>query len=398
MIAVVTDVYYKMALAVIRDLGEKGVKIVACQSEIIREKDKDKMPVGFYSKYVSETRWLPHVEKEPEAYAEALYKICKEVSDKAGEKCVIMPMGAKTLQVLASGKGREKLFEFGVHIPSQEQLDIYNGKKEVSDLAMQLEIPVPIEYKITDDNFKEMLQKIQIPCVVKPNCGEKLNLKAEQRYFIIKDRSQLEEKIMHFYGLEGEYPVVQEYVAGAGYGLSILAKDGEVVDFVGHRRVREYPHTGGPSTCCAYQEERELREYAKKMVAAVNYNGIAMFEYKQAQDGSFRLLEINPRVWGTYPLTRVAKTNFTYNWFALAYNKVNDKQIPLHQEDTRRKQIKMRYFFADVRAILNYAKNDKKAVAKEGLLDLFRPSMRDGVIEWSDFKASSHYVMSMFKK
>lgn len=396
MVAVITDVYYKMSLAAIRDLGEKGICVIACQSEWLRKDAPNKVPVGFYSKYASDKRWLPNFNEKPEQYIAELLKLCDEVSTKE-EKCVIIPIGAKTLQLLARDDVRDRFSEYGLMIPSTKQLDLYNGKKEVADLACELEVPVPKEYKLDDNNFEEMLEKIQVPCVVKPNCGEKLNLKAEQRYFIVRERKVLKEKILHFYHLENQYPVVQEYVAGAGLGLSILAENGEIIDFVGHRRLREYPDTGGPSTCCAYQEEPELREYARRFVKAANYSGIAMFEFKQAADGSYRLLEINPRVWGTYPMTRVARTNFTYNWFVSAYNTVNSKKLLYLKSDHRKKDVKMRYFFADLRATINYAKKHKNSMAKQGFVDFFKLGIRDGVIEFGDFSASYHYVLSLFK-
>lgn len=395
MVVIITDVYYKMALAAIRDLGEQNIKVVACQSEWLRKENPNKTPLGFYSKYTSVKKWLPDFNESPKKYIEALYDVCKEYSVE-DEKCVLIPVGAKTLNLLAEEDTRKKFSEFGLLIPTKEQLDLYNGKMEVAELAKKLAVPVPEEYSLSDSNFEEMLKKIPIPCVVKPNCGEKLNLKAEQRYFIVKDRSELRERIMVFYNLEKQYPVVQEYVAGQGYGLSILAKNGKVIDFVGHKRVREYPASGGPSTCCAYQEESLLIEYAKRFVEAVNYSGIAMFEFKNGNNG-FRLLEINPRVWGTYPMTRVARTQFTYNWYASAYNTVNKNQLPIHNDDHRRRNIKMRYFFADLRATLNYFKKSNRKAGLQGLADFFKPSIKDGVIEGKDFNASFHYIVSLFK-
>ena len=395
MVFIIPDVYSKMAFAAIRDLGEKNIKVVACQSEWLKKDNPNKIPLGFYSKYTSVKKWLPDFNESPKAYVDSLYDLCRQYSTQE-EKCVLIPIGAITLNLLAEEETKQRFSEFGVLIPTKEQLDLYNGKMEVAELAKKLEVPVPMEYTLNDNNFEEMLEQIPIPCVVKPNCGEKLNLKAEQRYFIVKDRSELRDKIMTFYKLEKQYPVVQEYVAGQGYGLSILAKDGEIIDFVGHKRVREYPASGGPSTCCAYQEESILIEYAARFVRAVNYSGIAMFEFKKGENG-FRLLEINPRVWGTYPITRVAKTEFTYNWFASAYNMVNSKQIPINKNATRLKTVKMRYYFADLRATLNYLKKNNKKAGLEGMADFFKPSIKDGVIECKDFSASFHYIVSLFK-
>ena len=150
------------------------------------------------------------------------------------------------------------------------------------------------------------------------------------------------------------------------------------------------------------------------MVQAVEYTGIAMFEFKEAKDGTFRLLEINPRVWGTFPMTRVAKTNFSYNWYALSYNEVNTKQLPIYPYSVdkekktevekgnaghfnRKKNTIMRYYFADIRASIGYIKHHQIKRGLKGLLQIFRPGIKDGVIELRDFSASFHYIKSLFR-
>lgn len=398
MVAVLTDVNYKMALAIIRDLGEAGITIIACQSSNSNE-DSQAEPVGFHSMYISKKIWLADMNRSTEAYINDLLEVCKEANEKYNEKCVLIPIGAKTLQLLAEEKTREKFSEVGLGIPSQAGLDFFNSKKEVANMADELCIPVPKSYVINEkDTLENFLNQVELPCVVKPNCGEKLNLKAAQRYCIVKDRNSLKEKFNYFYKLENQPPIIQEYVEGDGYGLSVLADKGEIIDLICHRRIREYPCAGGPSTCCQRQYIEILEEYAKKIIRSINYTGIAMIEFKRAKDGSFKLLEINPRVWGTYPLTRVARTKFTYNWFMLARNLVNKQQLPYAAANCKGENTKMKYVFADLRAIAGYGKSKNFKKALVGLIDLINPWVRDGVIEFRDFKASMYYIQSLFSR
>lgn len=398
MVAIVTDVNFKMALAIIRDLGEQGVTIIACQSDN-RKNDLSADPLGFNSKYVSQKKWLTNMENSEEKYIEDLLNVCQEASKNSNQPCVLIPVGAKTLQLLARKETRERFSGVGLCIPTQEQLDLFNGKKEVAELAEQLGIPVPKSYEFNEQgSVDDFLNTIQLPCVVKPNCGEKLNLKAAERYAIVKDADTLKEKFKYFYDLEKQPPIVQEYVGGDGYGFSVLAENGQIIDTICHKRIREYPAAGGPSTCCISQEVGVLEEYAKKMIKSVGYTGVAMLEFKATEDGVFKILEINPRVWGTYPLTRIAKTKFTYNWFVLASNSVNDKKLDLQLMQTRKENIKMRYIFADLRAILGYQKAQQSKRAFQVILDLFNLSIRDGVIEMKDMKASMYYILSLFSK
>ena len=46
-------------------------------------------------------------------------------------------------------------------------------------------------------------------------------------------------------------PIVQEKVEGPGEGVNLLLdQSSRLVCAFCHRRLREYPVTGGPSTCC----------------------------------------------------------------------------------------------------------------------------------------------------
>ena len=45
-----------------------------------------------------------------------------------------------------------------------------------------------------------------------------------------------------------EYPVVQDYFPGTGYGVEMLYNNGKLRAKFVHKRIREYPISGGPST------------------------------------------------------------------------------------------------------------------------------------------------------
>ncbi|MDO4753890.1 MAG: hypothetical protein Q4A41_02680, partial [Bacillota bacterium] len=63
MTAIITDVHYRMSLALIRSLGEKGLDIVCC------EKASEKFPLGFYSKHCKK-----HVSLPDDQEYESLYR------------------------------------------------------------------------------------------------------------------------------------------------------------------------------------------------------------------------------------------------------------------------------------------------------------------------------------
>ncbi|MBP3480532.1 MAG: ATP-grasp domain-containing protein [Clostridia bacterium] len=371
MTAIVTDAHYRMSLALIRDLADSGVRVIAC------EYDDIKNPAGFFSRGVSERAVISR-----DAENGGLFSLCKKVAEKTGERPVLFPVGAKTLEFVSAAASRLKSV-CGLLVPSPEQLDFFNDKAQVCEFAKSLGIAVPRAYNIDED--------IGFPAVVKPVCGEKAGLGAAERYMIVRDRAQLLSALKHFEKITGQPPVVQEYLGGYGAGCSVLAKEGQVLASVCHRRIREYPVTGGPSSCCKKTDAPQLLTAAARLVEAKSYSGVAMFEFKADAKGVCRLLEVNPRVWGTYPLTRVCGSNFTYMWYSAALD------LPLPAFDGGR-EVKMVYYPSDFAAMLGYLKHGNIGAFLSGAADFFNPHVRNGLSEKGDRQPYRVYLKSLTER
>ena len=93
MTAIVTDAHYRMSVSLIRDLFDRGVRVVAC------EKASIEAPVGFASRGTAQCVRLPD-----EEYEAALLALCREVLEIEGEKPVLLPVGAKTLAMVSRSR------------------------------------------------------------------------------------------------------------------------------------------------------------------------------------------------------------------------------------------------------------------------------------------------------
>ena len=325
MVAIVTDVHYRMSLALIRDLAQAGVEVITCEQDRCRD-SRTSPALGALSRNVSRHVWLPGGTDG----LEALLSLCRETG--LGRDCrpALLPAGAATLALIAENRER---FEplCGLCVPTAEQLDLLNSKPRLAALAARLGVPLP-ESMAPGEDLDRFLDRQGLPCVIKPACGEKLGLTAAARYAVASTREEARAAWERFSRLAGEPPVVQGYLPGRALGCSVLARAGEVLSSICHRRVREYPVTGGPSSCCQCVQRPDLASYAEAMVRETGYTGLAMFEFKEDAAGAPRLLEVNPRIWGTFPLTRAAGSVIPRLWCALAWNAGNpDRQAPLPQ-------------------------------------------------------------------
>lgn len=392
MVAIVTDVRYRMSLALIRDLGQAGVEVITCEVENHRD-SKASPALGALSRCTSRHVWLPE-----EGYLDALFALCREVGLAKNCRPALLPVGAKTLAAIA---GEEKRFAevCGLTVPTPEQLELMNSKERVAALAERLGIPVPEGFaRQKEEQVEDFARRLPLPCVVKPICGERLGLTAADRYAIVKTAGEAAEAFRRFRDLSGEDPVVQTYLPGGGIGCSVLAAKGQVLASICHRRLREYPVSGGPSSCCQCVDRPDLEAYAAKMIGEIGCSGLAMFEFKEDGDGTPRLLEVNPRVWGTFPLTRISGSGISLLWCALAWNAGNPgSPVPM---PPARKPLHKRMIFAasDLMAAMGYARRGRPGVVLEAFGDLLNPTVRDGLFEWRDMAPALAYFRSLVTK
>ena len=202
----------------------------------------------------------------------------------------------------------------------------------------------------------------RFPVVIKPHCGEKAGLKAKDRYQIARDPGEYARQ----YAAMGRYdpsPIVQEKVEGPGEGVNLLLdQSSRLVCAFCHRRLREYPVTGGPSTCCvSFYEETMIRQ-AYQLLASFGFVGMAMVEFKGG-----RVLEVNPRVWGSFPMSTCCGSPFT----ALYARAAQGETLSYTPEDYQ-VGVKMRYLFHDGAATLGYLRQGDWRRALAGVADFFR--------------------------
>ena len=113
-------------------------------------------------------------------------------------------------------------------------------------------------------------------------------------------------------------PIVEEYVDGYGVGVSlIIGNDGKERSAFCHKRISEYPASGGPS--CSLETFYDADIIAKTicLLKQAGFVGIAMVEYK-VRDGDYYFLEVNPRIWGSFGATYKTKSDFIKGYISAA--------------------------------------------------------------------------------
>lgn len=362
---VLADAKYRSAIAAARTLGCAGCNVIALQG------GAGSPPPVFSSRYVSECCRLPAEPDEVEYSGQLLDMLAGK------EHPVLFCTGAATLNTVSrSIETFSEVCDF--LISPQEILDQLNDKEIVHRRCAELGIPVPRQFDGEPDTY---------PVVIKPHCGEKLGLKAKYRYAVAQD---LEEYRAYIADMEkyDPQPIVQERVSGSGAGVSLLLdRDSRLVCALCHRRIREYPISGGPSTCCESFYDAEMIEQAYCLLKSFGFTGMAMVEFK----GEY-VLEVNPRVWGSFPMTKASGSPFAHLYARAAAG----ERVSYDPHDYKT-GVKMRFLLNDTAAMLAYLRHGQPGQFFSGLADCFRA--KEALWDWNDPAPMMKYLLgALFRR
>jgi predicted ATP-grasp superfamily ATP-dependent carboligase len=171
-------------------------------------------------------------------------------------------------------------------------------------VAERLGIPVP-------QTYSDPTTVTRFPVVVKKNVGA-----GAVRY--VNDAAELART-------DTTDSLVQEYVPGTGYGFFALFDHGRERAIFMHRRLREYPVTGGASTAAESFYDEELRDLGLRLLRGLDWHGVAMVEFKKDErDAIYKLMEVNAKFWGSLDLAIVAGVDFPWLAVQLALGKLDE--------------------------------------------------------------------------
>jgi predicted ATP-grasp superfamily ATP-dependent carboligase len=288
-----------MGLGVLRSLARSGVRT--------HISIRDPRGLGQYSRYAAGVLRLPNQDDDATKQI-ALYCI---------EHRITHVLAVSESSIIFLNKYRN-LFEPGVCLlfPPREIFDRALYKDQTLKLAQQCGIKVPKSFTVQTVADVERRTDLIYPVILKPRHRD--NLHGSKSIYLLKTEiantaDELKMKLKN-YEVNGELPIVQEFVAGTGLGISLLMRNGQPICIIQHRRLREYPPAGGVSVYC--ESMRECPDLVEKSVAllrAMEWEGVAMVEYRYDESSdTCWLMEVNGRFWGSLPLALHAGADFPY--------------------------------------------------------------------------------------
>lgn len=296
---IVTNAEKRSALAVIRSLGKQGLNVIACSDT--------RFSPGFYSKYCSKHLIYPSPKKDVKSFVRWLNKLCETTEDP-----LIFPIGDDITLVLKNHKINAKAI-------LSSPIEFAHNKKKLFNFATKHGVLVPKTKTITNKDQLKGAKKF--PCILKPiqSMYIKNNKIISTKVQIANTNRELIEKGSKLISNFGEF-LLQEYVPGHGVGYFAVSKNGVVLSDFQHKRLREVPYKGGPSSLRKSIYDQDLDKVSSKLLKKLNWTGLGMVEFRKHKN-KFYLMEINGRAWGSLALAEHAGVDFPYDAYKLLLNK-----------------------------------------------------------------------------
>lgn len=273
----ITDGNNRNALAAVRSLGKRGTFVAVGAASRYAQ--------SYFSRYCRKRVRYPPITAE-EGFVQSIIQAIQRY-----QIDVVLPIGYATN--VAISKHQDKLLNFtALPVAPWESMQVASSKDKTVECANRLGVHTPVTYQNIDavDHF---------PIVVKAT-------KESRGIRYVNSMDELRRTTT-------EDCILQEYVPGDGYGFFALYNKGNIRAFFMHKRIREFPSSGGPSTAAESIYDEELKETATTLLEGLQWHGVAMVEFKKDhRDGKFKLMEVNPKFWGSLDLSIASGVDFPY--------------------------------------------------------------------------------------
>ncbi len=367
------DANQRTALAIIRSLGSRGVTIVTG--------DRVAHSIGAISRYASTSVVYPDPTTAPVAFVREIVAIVERLGIDT-----IIPATDLTTMLLVSQPALSKIARLAA--PRAASYETLTDKARLLELAGRLRIPVP-ETRIASNATLviEAAHDIGFPIVLKPSRsrylkdGEVVSTAVE----IVKGPNQLSAALARTRWLNDIPCLVQRFIPGHGAGVFALYASSGPVAWFAHRRIREKPPTGGVSVLCeSVPTDPVMQGAAVKLLAAADWSGVAMVEFRVAGDGTAYLMEVNGRFWGSLQLAIDCGVDFPWLLYQLTQGRV--ASVPPSYTTGRR----LRWLLGDLDSLIiairrgGLGRGDKLRAAGAFLRSFADPSCRQEMLRLSD--------------
>ena len=294
-------IYYKKPIPIILGGFVNGLGLVRSfgQNKIPTILLDQKPSLAQYSKYTAGLL-CPDPLNEEKKFIRFLLELGKKLPNKG------FLLATNDIWLVPICKYRFELSEFYYFPMSEWDVIEKCWKKEyLYKISEENKIPIPKTFFInTISELDTISDEIPFPCILKPSItiGFMEKLQSKGRTIVITSKIELMywKNRIEMAGMTDIPLIIQEHISGPPSNLytitSYADKNSEIIAYsIGHK-IRQYPPDAGTITSGEVEDVPEVYKWGCKLIKSLGFYGISNIEFKKDnRDGSYKLIEINPR-------------------------------------------------------------------------------------------------------
>ena len=272
----------------------------------------------YKSKYLNKIYIINSPTIAPEKFKNDLLKI---VSSNKYDS--ILPFGV--VSTISIARIKNELSEYtNIGIADYNIIELIHNKEKLQLLLNDngFKVPKVYEYESIED-LKNIQIKFPVVIKIRKGCGVDKGVRyaenfeeLECNYQDLNSKTTLNPDIEDFFK-----PMIQEYIPGKIHDGLFLFNKGKMKSAMTQIREVTYPISGGVGVNNITTYEPGLIKYGKEILEFVKWHGPCQVEVKKDErDGGYKLIEINPKLWGTLDLSIKAGINFALKSVEIAVN------------------------------------------------------------------------------
>lgn len=282
----VTGAEERQGLAVIRGLGRAGAEVIAGAARADG--------LGLRSRWAMDGHTYTSPLADPVAFARDLLRITRRT-----RPTFVVPVAESTLVAMECVRPSIEAIT-RIAAPPSAMLRYALDKGATVELAQRLGVPVPRTLvSARPSEWARHAAGLRFPVAIKPRGPRQYDATAHRADFKVRyaaDPHALDQLARELGDDIGPL-LVQECTGGIGRCMTAVCRHGRPLALFPYERVRELPFTGGVSVMRrSLQPCRELERLTTRLLAALEWHGVAMVEFKfDPARGAYTLMEINGR-------------------------------------------------------------------------------------------------------
>ncbi|MCE9577441.1 MAG: ATP-grasp domain-containing protein [Deltaproteobacteria bacterium] len=156
-------------------------------------------------------------------------------------------------------------------------------------------IEVPAQHRLDAAlDLDATVRALGLPLVLKGATGS-----AGKMVRIVDSRAALDQAVRRARAIGGDW-ALQAFIPGPTYLVGGLFVDGEAVRLYGARKLAQHPPRTGGAIHLRSTDDAALLDLGRRALRELRWTGFASADLMRDADGRHVLLEINPRLWGSF--------------------------------------------------------------------------------------------------